>query len=91
MTRCIRTRCIRFATEVAGVPELEQSEEVKIWKLPLIRKSNGVRVICKRQICPVRTSKPYVFEARPWELKTETIDVMMLLDLIQESILRMGS
>ena len=30
-------------------------------------------------LCPVGalTSKPYVFEARPWELKkTETIDVM---------------
>ena len=37
MTRCIHcTRCIRFATEVAGIPELGAMEEEKIWKLQLI-------------------------------------------------------
>jgi NADH-quinone oxidoreductase subunit G len=82
MTRCIHcTRCIRFATEVAGVPELgaigrgENMEVVTYLDQALASELSG-NVI---DLCPVGalTSKPYAFVARPWELsKTESIDVM---------------
>ena len=82
MTRCIHcTRCIRFATEVAGVPELGaigRGEDMQI--TTYLEKSMGSELSANViDLCPVGalTSKPYVFEARPWELKkTETIDVM---------------
>ena len=81
MTRCIHcTRCVRFATEVAGVEMLGatgRGEEMEI--------SNYVERAVDSELsgnvidlCPVGalTSKPYAFSARPWELrKTETIDV----------------
>ena len=82
MTRCIHcTRCIRFATEIAGVPELGaigRGEDMQIttYLEESIKSELSGNVI---DLCPVGalTSKPYVFEARPWELKkTETIDVM---------------
>jgi NADH-quinone oxidoreductase subunit G len=82
MTRCIHcTRCIRFATEVAGVPELGaigRGEDMQIttYLEQAMQSELSANVI---DLCPVGalTSKPYVFEARPWELKkTETIDVM---------------
>ena len=82
MTRCIHcTRCIRFATEVAGVPELGaigRGEDMQIttYLEKSMQSELSANVI---DLCPVGalTSKPYVFEARPWELKkTETIDVM---------------
>jgi len=82
MTRCIHcTRCIRFATEIAGVPELGaigRGEDMQIttYLEQSIQSELSGNVI---DLCPVGalTSKPYVFEARPWELKkTETIDVM---------------
>ena len=82
MTRCIHcTRCIRFATEIAGVPELGaigRGEDMQIttYLEQSIKSELSGNVI---DLCPVGalTSKPYVFEARPWELKkTETIDVM---------------
>ena len=82
MTRCIHcTRCVRFATEVAGVPELGaigRGEDMQIttYLEQSIQSELSGNVI---DLCPVGalTSKPYVFEARPWELKkTETIDVM---------------
>ena len=82
MTRCIHcTRCIRFATEVAGVPELGaigrgENMEITTYLEKSMVSEMSANVI---DICPVGalTSKPYVFEARPWELKkTETIDVM---------------
>ena len=82
MTRCIHcTRCIRFATEVAGVPELGaigRGEDMQIttYLEKSMESELSGNVI---DLCPVGalTSKPYVFEARPWELKkTETIDVM---------------
>ena len=82
MTRCIHcTRCIRFATEVAGVPELGaigRGEDMQIttYLEKAMQSELSANVI---DLCPVGalTSKPYVFEARPWELKkTETIDVM---------------
>tara|TARA_B100001123_G_scaffold41882_1_gene43000 strand:+ start:963 stop:2993 length:2031 start_codon:yes stop_codon:yes gene_type:complete len=82
MTRCIHcTRCIRFATEIAGVPELGaigRGEDMQIttYLERAMESEMSANVI---DLCPVGalTSKPYVFEARPWELKkTETIDVM---------------
>jgi len=82
MTRCIHcTRCIRFATEVAGVPELGaigrgEDMQISTYLEQSVKSELSGNVI---DLCPVGalTSKPYVFEARPWELKkTETIDVM---------------
>jgi len=82
MTRCIHcTRCIRFATEVAGVPELGaigrgENMEITTYLEKSMESELSANVI---DLCPVGalTSKPYAFEARPWELKkTETIDVM---------------
>jgi NADH-quinone oxidoreductase subunit G len=82
MTRCIScTRCVRFITEVAGVPEMgqtgrgEDSEIVSYLNAALTSELQG-NVI---DLCPVGalTSKPYAFTARPWELtKTQSIDVM---------------
>ena len=82
MTRCIHcTRCVRFATEVAGVPELgatgrgEDMEITTYLEKALTSELSGNVV----DLCPVGalTSKPYAFSARPWELrKTESIDVM---------------
>ena len=82
MTRCIHcTRCIRFATEVAGVEELGaigRGEDMQIttYLEKSMESEMSGNVV---DLCPVGalTSKPYVFEARPWDLKkTETIDVM---------------
>ena len=82
MTRCIHcTRCIRFATEVAGVEELGatgrgESMEVGTYIEKTLTSELSANII---DLCPVGalTSKPYAFTARPWELtKTETVDVM---------------
>ena len=82
MTRCIHcTRCIRFSTEVAGVPDLGatgrgEDMEVTTYLEKAIASELSGNVI---DLCPVGalTSKPYAFTARPWELKkTESIDVM---------------
>jgi len=82
MTRCIHcTRCIRFVTEVAGVPELGaigRGEDMEITTYLESAMSSELQgnVI---DLCPVGalTSRPYAFQARPWELnKTESIDVM---------------
>ena len=82
MTRCIHcTRCVRFATEVAGVPDLGaigRGEQVEIttYLEKTIASELSANVI---DLCPVGalTSKPYAFISRPWELnKTESIDVM---------------
>ncbi len=82
MTRCIHcTRCVRFTTEVAGISELgligrgEDAEITTYLEQAMTSEMQG-NVI---DLCPVGalTSKPYAFQARPWELnKTESIDVM---------------
>ncbi|WP_342362593.1 NADH-quinone oxidoreductase subunit NuoG [Terrarubrum flagellatum] len=82
MTRCIHcTRCVRFTTEVAGISELgligrgEDAEITTYLERAMSSELQG-NVI---DLCPVGalTSKPYAFNARPWELqKTESIDVM---------------
>ncbi|MBE7637597.1 NADH-quinone oxidoreductase subunit G [Sneathiella sp. P13V-1] len=82
MTRCIHcTRCVRFATEVAGVDELgalnrgEHTEIVTYLEEALNSELSGNII----DLCPVGalTSKPYAFTARPWELrKTESVDAL---------------
>ncbi len=82
MTRCIHcTRCIRFSTEIAGVPELGafgRGEHMEVGTY--VEKAIGSELSGNLvDICPVGalTSKPYAFAARPWELKkTESIDVL---------------
>src|SRR6476469_5764938 len=81
MNRCIQcTRCIRFAAEVAGVEELgatgrgEGMEITTYVQHALTTELAGNLV----DICPVGalTSKPYAYEARPWELrKNDSVDV----------------
>ena len=82
MTRCIQcTRCVRFATEVAGVSELGllnrgEDAEISTYLEGAVTSELSGNLV---DLCPVGalTSKPYAFNARPWELtKTETIDVM---------------
>ncbi|MFD1190588.1 NADH-quinone oxidoreductase subunit NuoG [Phenylobacterium conjunctum] len=82
MTRCIQcTRCVRFITEVAGVPEIgliSRGEDVEITTYlgKAVASELSANVI---DLCPVGalTSRPYAFNARPWELKkTESVDVM---------------
>jgi NADH-quinone oxidoreductase subunit G len=82
MNRCIHcTRCIRFSTEVAGVPELGaigrgEDMEITTYLEHAMTSELQSNVV---DLCPVGalTSKPYAFTARSWELgKTESIDVM---------------
>ncbi len=82
MTRCIQcTRCVRFISEVAGVEELGlvnrgESAEITTYLQANLTSELSGNVI---DLCPVGalTSRPYAFNARPWELrKTESVDVM---------------
>ncbi|MBI1327792.1 MAG: NADH-quinone oxidoreductase subunit G [Alphaproteobacteria bacterium] len=81
MTRCIQcTRCVRFADEIAGTPDLgllNRGEDAEIGTL--VEKMIGSELSGNLvDVCPVGalTNKPYAFKARSWELrKTETIDV----------------
>ncbi len=82
MTRCIHcTRCIRFMEEVAGVEDLGaigrgENMEITSYLEDALKSELSGNVV---DLCPVGalTSKPYSFEARPWELrKTPAIDVM---------------
>ncbi len=82
MTRCIQcTRCIRFASEIAGVPELGaigrgEDMEITTYLEHAMTSELQSNVV---DLCPVGalTNKPYAFSARPWELtKTQSIDVM---------------
>lgn len=82
MNRCIHcTRCVRFAREVAGMPELGaigrgEDMEITSYLDRLVGSELSANVI---DLCPVGalTSAPYAFRGRPWELnKTPSIDVM---------------
>ena len=81
MTRCIQcTRCVRFSEEIAGVDEigaLYRGEDMQI--TTYLEKAAAHELSANViDLCPVGalTSKPYAFEARPWELtKTLSIDV----------------
>ena len=82
MNRCIHcTRCVRFANEIAGAPELGSTgrgNEMQIGTY--LEKSLDTELSGNViDLCPVGalTSKPYAFRARPWELQhTESIDVL---------------
>jgi NADH-quinone oxidoreductase subunit G len=82
MTRCIHcTRCIRFATEIAGVEEIGaigrgEDMEITTYLERSMTSEMSANII---DLCPVGalTSKPYAFTARSWELtKTESVDVL---------------
>src|SRR4051794_20602533 len=82
MNRCIHcTRCVRFATEIAGVEELGatgrgESMEIGTYVEHALTSELSGNMI---DLCPVGalTSKPYAFVTRPWELrKTESVDVL---------------
>ncbi len=82
MTRCIQcTRCVRFATEIAGVSDLgligrgEDAEITTYLEKAVASELSGNLA----DICPVGalTHKPWAFNYRSWELKkTESVDVM---------------
>ena len=80
MTRCIHcTRCVRFATEIAGVEDLGTfgrgiNSEIGTYINKIFQSELSGNVV---DICPVGalTSKPYPFVGRSWELKKiNTID-----------------
>lgn len=82
MTRCIHCmRCVRFATEIAGVEEFGatgrgENTKVGMYVEDALKSELSGNMI---DLCPVGalTSKPYAFTARPWELeRTASIDVM---------------
>ncbi len=81
MTRCIHcTRCVRFSEEIAGVDEIGaiyRGEDMQI--TTYLEQAAGHEMSANViDLCPVGalTSRPYAFEARPWELKkTLSIDV----------------
>ena len=82
MNRCIHcTRCVRFSTEVAGVPELGttsrgEAMEIGTYVEKAITTELSGNLI---DICPVGalTSRPYAYMSRPWELrKTDSVDVL---------------
>ena len=81
MTRCIHcTRCVRFSEEIAGVDEIGalyrgENMQISTYLEGAAKHELSANVI---DLCPVGalTSRPYAFEARPWELKkTLSIDV----------------
>ena len=82
MTRCIHcTRCVRFMEQVAGVEDIGtvgrgENMEITSYLEEALKSELSGNVV---DLCPVGalTSKPYTFEARPWELrKVPAIDVM---------------
>jgi NADH-quinone oxidoreductase subunit G len=82
MNRCIHcTRCVRFMAEVAGADEIGatgrgEDMEITTYLEHAIASEMSANIV---DLCPVGalTSKPYAFNARPWELtKTESVDVM---------------
>ena len=100
MNRCIQcTRCVRFAEEVAGVPEIGaiyrgENMQITTYLEHAAKSELSANVV---DLCPVGalTSRPYAYEARPWELrKTFAIDVMdalganIRLDSRQRQVLR---
>jgi NADH-quinone oxidoreductase subunit G len=100
MTRCIQcTRCIRFSSEVAGVPEIgmlyrgEDSQITTYLEKTVSSELSGNLA----DICPVGAllQKPQSFETRPWELRrVPGIDVMdavgsnIRLDVRQRQVMR---
>jgi NADH-quinone oxidoreductase subunit G len=100
MTRCIQcTRCIRFSSEVAGVPEigmLYRGEDSQISSY-LERTVSTELAGNLADVCPVGAllQKPQIFEMRPWELRrVPGIDIMdavgsnIRLDVRQRQVMR---
>ncbi|HVJ72239.1 MAG TPA: molybdopterin-dependent oxidoreductase, partial [Sphingomicrobium sp.] len=100
MTRCIQcTRCVRFAEEVAGVPTVGilfrgEDEQITTYLEGAFNSELAGNLV---DLCPVGAllSKPYSFEARPWELrKVPGIDVMdavgtnIRMDVRQRQVMR---
>ncbi len=81
MTRCIQcTRCVRFSEEVAGVDEIGALYRGEAMQITTYLERAAAHEMSANVIdlCPVGalTSRPYAFEARPWELKkTLSVDV----------------
>src|SRR3546814_17280091 len=82
MTRCIQcTRCVRFATEVAGTPEIGaigrgEDMEITTYLEGTLTSELSANVV---DLCPVGalTFRPFAFTARPWQLRqTESIHEM---------------
>jgi len=82
MTRCIQcTRCVRFANEVAGVPDFGTTGrgsdmQIGTYVEKFFASELSGNVI---DLCPVGalTNKPYSFQARPWELRrVESVDAL---------------
>jgi NADH dehydrogenase (ubiquinone) Fe-S protein 1 len=82
MNRCIHcTRCVRFANDIAGAPELGSTGrgndmQIGTYLETSLDSEMSGNVI---DLCPVGalTSKPYAFRARPWELRPfESVDVL---------------
>jgi NADH-quinone oxidoreductase subunit G len=100
MNRCIQcTRCVRFAEEVAGVPEigmLYRGEDAQITTY-LEQTVTSELAGNLADVCPVGAllQKPQLFEQRPWELRrVPAIDVMdavgsnIRLDVRQRQVMR---
>ncbi|WFD21871.1 hypothetical protein MEQU1_000530 [Malassezia equina] len=82
MTRCIQcTRCVRYANEVAGVQDLGTTGrgnqlQIGMYVEKMLDSEMSGNIV---DLCPVGalTSRPYAFQARPWELKkVESVDVL---------------
>ena len=100
MTRCIHcSRCVRFANEVAGAPEMgilyrgENAEITSYLEQAITSELSGNMA----DICPVGalTHKPDAFKKRSWELKkTPSIDVLdalgshVFVETRQERVIR---
>jgi len=100
MTRCIQcTRCVRFAEEVAGTPTIGmlfrgEDEQITTYLEGAFNSELAGNLV---DLCPVGAllSKPYSFEARPWELRrVPGIDVMdavgtnIRMDVRQRQVMR---
>ncbi|QNM82946.1 NADH-quinone oxidoreductase subunit G [Sphingomonas sabuli] len=100
MTRCIQcTRCVRFAEEVAGVPEIGMLYRGEDAQITTYLESAVTSEMAGNlaDVCPVGAllQKPQLFEARPWELRrVPAIDVMdavgsnIQLDVRQRQVMR---
>ncbi|HEU5482873.1 MAG TPA: NADH-quinone oxidoreductase subunit NuoG, partial [Sphingomicrobium sp.] len=100
MNRCIQcTRCVRFADEVAGTPEigmLYRGEDAQI--TTYLEQAVTTELAGNlADVCPVGAllQKPQIFEMRPWELRrVPAIDVMdavganIRLDVRQRQVMR---
>jgi NADH dehydrogenase (ubiquinone) Fe-S protein 1 len=82
MNRCIHcTRCIRFANEIAGAPELGSTGRGNTMEIGTYLERNLDTELSGNvaDLCPVGAllPKPGAFSYRPWELtKFESVDVL---------------